>query len=47
MQKELTGAWHQVASVGAAESLVALFVGFASLTGAWLLVAAGMGRRID
>ena len=47
VQKELTATWQQVASIGAAESLVALFVGFASLTGAWLLVAAGMGRQID
>lgn len=31
-------------AVGAAESLVPLFVGFASLAAAWLLVAAGMAR---
>ena len=33
--------------VGAAESLVPMFVGFASLTVAWLLVAVGMGRHGD
>jgi hypothetical protein len=32
-------------SVGAAESLVTMFVGFASLAAAWLLVAVGMSRR--
>jgi hypothetical protein len=32
-------------SVGAAESLVTMFVGFASLAAAWLLVAVGMTRR--
>jgi hypothetical protein len=34
-------------AIGAAESLVTLFVGFASLTAAWLLVAAGMSRHAD
>ena len=34
---------YRVATTGAAESLVPMFVGFASLTVAWLLVAAGMG----
>jgi hypothetical protein len=33
------------AAVGAAESLVPVFPGFACLTVAWLLVAAGMGRQ--
>ena len=37
----------EVSAIGAAESLVTLFVGFASLTAAWLLVAAGMGRQSD
>jgi hypothetical protein len=37
----------EFAAIGAAESMVALFVGFASLTAAWLLVAAGMGRQTD
>jgi hypothetical protein len=32
-------------ATGAAESLVTMFVGFASLTVAWLLVAVGMGRN--
>lgn len=31
-------------AIGASESLVPMFVGFAALTAAWLLVAAGMGR---
>jgi hypothetical protein len=34
----------RVALVGAAEALVPVFVGFASLTFAWLLVAVGMAR---
>jgi hypothetical protein len=37
----------KVGLVGTAESLVALAVGFGCLTVAWLLVAAGMGRRRD
>jgi hypothetical protein len=36
---------YNVAFIGAAESLVMLFVGFGCLTVAWLLVAAGMGRQ--
>ena len=32
-------------AIGGAESLVAVFIGFACLTVAWLLVAVGMGRR--
>jgi len=36
-------AYHAMAT-GAAESLVPLLVGFASLTLAWLLVAVGMSR---
>jgi hypothetical protein len=38
---------YRVATVGVAESLVTLLVGFACLTVAWLLVAAGMGRQSD
>ncbi len=38
---------YGVAAVGAAESLVTLFVGFSCLTVAWLLVAAGMARQSD
>ncbi len=34
-------------AVGTAEALVTLLVGFASLTVAWLLVAAGMSRQGD
>jgi hypothetical protein len=36
---------YSVAAIGAAESMVALFVGFGCLTVAWLLVAAGMARQ--
>jgi hypothetical protein len=38
---------YGVAFIGAAESLVALFVCFGCLTVAWLLVAAGMRRQRD
>jgi hypothetical protein len=43
--RELTPENYKVMAVGAAESLVPVLVGFASLTAAWLLVAVGMGRR--
>lgn len=43
--RELTEETYRVMAVGAAESLVPVFVGFASLTVAWLLVAVGMGRQ--
>ena len=43
--RELTAETYRVMSVGAAESLVSMFVGFASLAAAWLLVAVGMGRQ--
>jgi hypothetical protein len=43
--RELTAETYRVMVVGAAESLVPVFVGFASLTVAWLLVAVGMGRQ--
>ena len=42
--RELTAETYRVMAVGAAESLVPISVGFASLTVAWLLVAVGMGR---
>jgi hypothetical protein len=41
---EVTAKTYQIMAVGAAESLVPVFVGFACLTVAWLLVAVGMGR---
>jgi hypothetical protein len=43
--REPTAETYRVMTVGAAESLVILFVGFASLSVAWLLVAVGMGRQ--
>ena len=43
--RELTAETYRVTAIGAAESLVPMFVGFASLTVAWLLVAVGMGRH--
>ena len=43
--RELTAETYHVTAIGAAESLVPMFVGFASLTVAWLLVAVGMGRH--
>ena len=43
--RELTVENYRVMAVGAAESLVSVLVGFASLAVAWLLVAVGMGRR--
>jgi hypothetical protein len=43
--RELTAETYRVMAIGAAESLVSMFVGFASLTVAWLLVAVGMGRQ--
>jgi hypothetical protein len=42
---ELTAETYRVMAIGAAESLVPMLVGFASLTAAWLLVAVGMGRH--
>jgi hypothetical protein len=45
--RDFTVETYKIAVVGAAESLVTLAVGFASLTAAWLLVAAGMGRRSE
>ena len=43
--RELTAETYRLIAIGAAESLVPTFVGFASLTVAWLLVAVGMGRQ--
>jgi hypothetical protein len=43
--RELTAETYRVMAIGSAESLVPLFVGFASLSAAWLLVAVGMGRQ--
>jgi hypothetical protein len=43
--RELNADTYRVMAVGASESLVAVFVGFACLTVAWLLVAVGMGRQ--
>lgn len=43
--RELTADTYKMMAVGAAESLVPVFVGFACLTVAWLLVAVGMGRH--
>jgi hypothetical protein len=40
-----TSETYRVMAIGAAESLVPVLVGFASLTVAWLVVAIGMGRR--
>jgi hypothetical protein len=43
--RDLTAETYRVMAIGAAESLVPVLVGFASLTVAWLLVAVGMGRQ--
>ena len=43
--RELTTETYRVMTIGAAESLVSMFAGFASLAVAWLLVAVGMGRQ--
>jgi hypothetical protein len=43
--RELTAETYRVMAIGAAESLVPMFVGFVCLTVAWLLVAVGMGRE--
>jgi hypothetical protein len=41
---ELSERSYRLIALGAAESLVPMFVGFACLTAAWLLVAVGMSR---
>jgi hypothetical protein len=38
---------YTISAIGSAEALVPLFLGFANLTVAWLLIAAGMGRQRD
>jgi hypothetical protein len=38
---------YRIALIGASESLVPVFVGFACLSVAWLLVAVGMSRSRD
>jgi hypothetical protein len=43
-RRGFTAEAYQVVAVGAAEALVPVFVGFAALAAAWLLVAVGMGR---
>ena len=45
--RELTTETYKVMAAGAAESLVPMLVGFASLTLAWLLVAVGMSRTSE
>jgi hypothetical protein len=42
---ELTNASYSRIALGASESLVPMFVGFACLSVAWLLVAVGMSRN--
>jgi hypothetical protein len=44
--KEFSADAFRRMAIGASESLVPMFLGFACLTIAWLLVAAGMGRRL-
>ena len=46
-RRGFTTEMYTISAIGTAESLVPLFVGFACLTVAWLLVAAGMGRQTD
>jgi hypothetical protein len=45
--RDFTVETYKITAVGVAESLVTLAVGFACLTAAWLLVAAGMARQSD
>jgi hypothetical protein len=42
---EFTVQSYRVMAIGAAESLVSMFLGFACLSVAWLLVAVGMTRN--
>ena len=42
--RELTADTYKVMAVGAAESLVPVFLGLGCLTVAWLLIAVGMAR---
>jgi hypothetical protein len=46
-KRDFTVENYGITAIGAAESLVALFLCFANLTVAWLLIAAGMGRQTD
>jgi hypothetical protein len=41
---EFSAGSYRLIALGASESLVPMFVGFACLTAAWLLVAVGMSR---
>jgi len=43
--RDLTAESYRLLTIGAAEALVPMFVGFACLAVAWLLVAVGMGRQ--
>jgi hypothetical protein len=47
VKREFSVDTYAVTAIGSAESLVPLFLGFACLTVAWLLVGAGMGRQSD
>ena len=42
-----TAETYTISAIGSAEALVPLFLGFANLTVAWLLIASGMGRQRD
>jgi hypothetical protein len=42
--RDLSAESYRIGLIGASEALVPVFVGFASLTVAWLLVAVGMSR---
>ncbi len=44
MTPDVTHDSYRRMAIGAAESLVPMFVGFSCLTAAWLLVAVGMSR---
>jgi hypothetical protein len=44
MTSDISQESYRVMAIGAAESLVPMFVGFSCLTAAWLLVAVGMSR---
>ena len=45
MTREFSDDVYRIMAIGAAESLVPMLLGFACLTVAWLLVAAGMARQ--
>ena len=46
-KKGFTVESYTITAIGSAEALVPLLLGFANLTVAWLLIAAGMGRQSD